>query len=287
MPPKVKSPAKGPNLRKRKPGQVALRDLSESRLEEDGAEAMEPAPKRPRTNHDATRVASVRRGSNERSNDSSTKVAKLEMMEPSSSSSSSLPPTQSSLDQLAVAELETPTSQPSDFTTRIRKPAPKRASARQKKRKVDKESLTPELPVTPSSSSVTPSLPPPSMTSHSRSRSVSQASAETLVASRPRSLSGVSAATAVEVANAIKRKGLVKVDDVEIELEEVEKKPKMAEIAPSFQMVTRASARTATSVTAVTEKSNGAQDKRAKAGRGKGENIATTAKGKRGKKVKR
>jgi sporulation protein YlmC with PRC-barrel domain len=108
----------------------------------------------------------------------------------------------------------------------------------------------------------------------------------------------------VEVVDEIKGKRLAEVDEVAIGLEEgEEKKVKVKENASSFQMVTRASARTAAEAAAVTVKTESVQNQRLKTsalsnadrqdqvklrrGRFKGEKSAAAVKGKQGRKGKR
>ncbi|KAF8893988.1 hypothetical protein BD779DRAFT_1504637 [Infundibulicybe gibba] len=184
VPPKVASPVRVLNLRKRKPAQMAMRDLSLG-LGDDDIE--DPPPKRARTRggsgptkkpvpNDAYDVADAN--------------IKDDESPPSECSSVPLDDTQPDNDTPALAPINADIVHESPST---------RASTRQRSRKIIRES--PTSGISSRSSSSAPSPPPISAppTPHSRNRSISQASAETLVGhQRRRSFSSLSTETAVE-----------------------------------------------------------------------------------------
>jgi hypothetical protein len=180
-PPKATSPPRVPNLRKRKPQQAGLRETPGSVDHEVDDE--EPPAKRPRMK----RAPSSRKSRGSKVTDDRMMDERHAEVSPAISSAP-LPPKDLDNVSIPTGGLELSVEESPSLTTR--------GAARNPKRKA-KTSHTPDSAVPPTSSAI-PTTPIATTASHSRNRSTSQTSSQTLVAER-RSASVSSALTTVEV----------------------------------------------------------------------------------------
>lgn len=191
-PSKVQSPPRLLNLRKRKVQQL---DQSESSGNADGdedIEVKEPRPKRAK----AASSSSLKTPKSPPIVFDDTDQAEIPEMSPTTSLSSCEDPDERS-SSLASAEVPGEDSSSSTDT-----PVLTKGNVRKRKPKARQSSPTPDPPIILRETLTSPIsvLLTPSTVSHSRNRSISQASSQTLVAARERrSLSVLSAITAVEI----------------------------------------------------------------------------------------
>lgn len=233
VPPKAPTPVRVPNLRKRKVAPGAFREQSKSPVIDESEEGDEPPPKRVRTNRQVTPYRADSAGCANASVEEESAPVKSSRGKARSKVSPATTTTHPPLDQSQDSAPATlPDAMVEDDAPADELQATKRASTR-KRRKISPASRYPQaissreassslgetlIPSNTSHSSSPSDSPPPT---HSRNRSTSEASAKTAVESdERRSMSVLSAETAVEALGSKKRKPTASVSEEAKEVDE-------------------------------------------------------------------